>query len=305
MNLYWLYDDGFDLDERKNTVEFTEDHQKLINTLLEVNPVEYDFKVGDKPFHVISLFSRKSYPSSILQKNIDGNPVIKALKNLEGWSFINKANRQAFYNRMGEIASKLAKRNFDTLILVPSSNALNGILATQLRDKLNCKYLITSLFQKLPIGEVKSGGIAWEKLDKDIREGKTEKRVKTILKNSLEHMVRFFEVKHINAEYRSQILPYITAFMGTNPAITPSVLATQLKDKKVLVFDDTLTSGATISKAVNLILETKELEEFKPESLTVLTLFSAKDIKGDVIDDYEWLPEWDDSDYYLDLLDNY
>lgn len=62
-----------------------------------------------------------------------------------------------------------------------------------------------------------------------------------------------------------------------NNFVTPEI-AEHINDKNILIIDDTVTTGATLSTSADAICRT-----FKPKSITFLTIFSSKD--NEAIDD--------------------
>jgi phosphoribosylpyrophosphate synthetase len=282
MNREYTYD-GFDIDEYNKRVTYINEHENVVNTLLKDLPISYPYTVEGHNFNITSLFARESWVSDIFHnKDIDGNPVIHAYKRKYNWKFVNEANRNAFTKRLKEVAKKLTP--CDTLILIPSSSGLNEEIGILLEDSIHYKKLLTSVFRKPSTEETHLA----TNID-SIKEP-----YKGILIEDFKSMGRMFELNKVSN--RDIVLPYMKLIIAFNEDITLSGLRSDLQDKRVVIFDDTITTGVTVSRAARLLLEMCSVEGFEPASVDVLTVFSAKNI----MDAYE--EEWDchDSDYYLE-----
>lgn len=63
---------------------------------------------------------------------------------------------------------------------------------------------------------------------------------------------------------------YNTIIINNN-FVTPEI-AEHINDKNILIIDDTVTTGSTLSTSADAIWST-----FNPKSITFLTIFSSKD----------------------------
>lgn len=114
--LYRNLNEGIDIDIRNRIVSFKPNDSTPLNcfTKGEFNNIT-----------VWSIFKRFGNRTTY-----DGNPLIYALKGENGWKFLNKANKELFFEQVEMIIKKFLTMNKpDTIIVLPSSNPLNNKLA--------------------------------------------------------------------------------------------------------------------------------------------------------------------------------
>jgi hypoxanthine-guanine phosphoribosyltransferase len=75
----------------------------------------------------------------------------------------------------------------------------------------------------------------------------------------------YFSYKYIPTYYRK----YILKTMEENDFDDFLRYADKINDKNVLILDDTIATGSTISETTNLILKS-----YVPKNITIITLFS-------------------------------
>jgi len=246
--------EGIDIDNINKVVYFNSNHEDNIDTSLSLNPSYY--MLDDIP--VISIFKRKRN-----NYKTDGNPLIYALKNIKGWKFKNKEDILNLLKQFIRISNKISPV-YDTIITVPSSNILNNEILKRLNNIIKCKNKIDDYMQKMDADDVYDNYVDWKNLYKDFK----NRNINNIINDSFFRMEKennnIFSFKYINNEYRA----YITQTMIKN---NYSVIknAQYINDKNVLILDDTISSGTSVSEMVNDIRKT-----FVPKSLTVITLFS-------------------------------
>lgn len=245
--------EGIDIDNLNKIVFFNDTHEKNINTSIYDNPtVSY---IND--IKVISLFKRLRNDNKT-----DGNPLVYALKGLKGWS-IDSDNLNKLYNRLNQIIEKLNDK-YDTIILVPSSNILNNEILYKLNDIIKFDYQITDYMQKMSSDDVYDNYIDWKGLYKDF----PTKNIQNIINDSFKRMENenddIFSFKYIPSQYR----PYITKTMKKNYSIIE--YADKINGKDIIILDDTISSGNTLSEMSSDIIST-----YTPKSVTCITLFSS------------------------------
>ena len=244
--------EGIDIDSVNKMVYFNDDHEKNVNTSIYTNPTLSYIK----DIKVISLFKRVRN-----DEKTDGNPLIYALKDIKGWK-IDDDNLNKLYNRFSQIIEKI-NDTYHTIILVPSSNILNIKILHKINKIMKYDYEITDYMQKMTADDVYDNYIDWSGINKDF----PNKNFKNILNDSFFRMERenndIFSFKYISPEFR----PYITKTMDKNYSIIK--YADEINDKDILILDDTISSGNTISEMTEDIINT-----YTPKSITVITLFS-------------------------------
>jgi len=234
--------EGIDVDVDKKIVYFNDKHENYVDTSLK-NPTQKSIKGID----TYMLFKRK--PSKTPKDLIsDGNPLVYALKNTKGWK-IPKKDEESIYKRINEIVTKLQKKkNFDTIILVPSSNPLVENLSNYLK------------------GNVLEGCLTKRTKDEIIEDMPWQNFTKTELekvKTAFDKMSYWFESKYFPKDQK------IIQKMEVNLYKIHKDKNLQISGKHVLVVDDTISTGLSISKCSEIIQES-----YFPASITQLSLFS-------------------------------
>lgn len=250
--------EGIDIDSRMTTVSFNPNHQNNVDTgsLYEPKPI-YD-KIGK--WDVVSIFKRKANSARPTDK--DGNPLVYALKGLYGWKFKNPEKDIYFlFRRFVAISHKIDK-HYDTIVVVPSTNKLNNLVMGYLAKIIGCKHQICKLFVKHYAEDVWDRYMDFDRMDKD---GLGSDWIRDELWRSFEKMGEYFSYKYIDTKFRK----YVIQSMHT-PYNNVIDCAPLLNGKSVLVLDDTIATGATVSEVCKTLVDT-----FDVKKVTVITLFSA------------------------------
>lgn len=258
--------EGIDVDVKDKIVAFNPNHQEYVDTNDPWNPTPIYNNV--EGYKVISIFKRKD-----TENKIDGNPLIYALKNMKGWKFKNPSYDIFALLRRFVAVTKELKENFDVIITTPSSNRLNTEILYKISRLIKHEVSYKKFFCKYDADVVYETMIDFNWID---REYPTDaKNIHENVYNAICRMMRSkedggndgtFSYKYINKAYRK----YIIKSMYINDYFTnEEEYANTINGKKILVIDDTVTSGKTISDSAEAILDT-----YAPESITFLTLFS-------------------------------
>ena len=248
--------EGLNIYVHNKTVSLTDAHNSGIDFSLVNNPV-YDKHNG---YDVISIFKRTQL-TDINNAQRDGNPFIYALKNKNGWKFnitseeINKYIRRFLY-----ICKKINKK-YDTIIITPSASELNEKFMKAISRQVNANNIINEYFVKLSKEEIVDDDlIDIERIRHDY--GKSFNKVMSEIHRSFRRMKgETFEAKYVKKEY----LKYIK-YIETNG---DDDIRKYIDDKDILLLDDTISSGETVSQCINGILS-----NFMPKSITIITLLS-------------------------------
>ena len=248
--------EGLNIDVDNKTVSLTDAHNSGIDFSLVNNPV-YDKHNG---YDVISIFKRTSL-TDINNTQRDGNPFIYALKKKNGWKFnitseeINKYIRRFLY-----ICKKINNK-YDTIIITPSASELNEKFMKAISRQVNANNIINEYFVKLSKEEIVDDDlIDIERIRHDY--GKSFNKVMSEIHRSFRRMKgETFEAKYVKKEY----LKYIK-YIETNG---DDDIRKYIDDKDILLLDDTISSGETVSQCINGILS-----NFIPKSITIITLLS-------------------------------
>ena len=251
--------EGVDIDEETKTVSFNSSHEDNVDTSLLINPTYNNINGVD----VISIFKRKKANDF----SFDGNPLIYALKGLNSWRFKNpQSDIINLLKQFIRIAEKI-KSKYDTIITIPSSNELNIQFLYRLNKIVKSNFQITDYLNKLNIEDVYENFIDWKQLKLDY--GDKYDSAKRLLNKFFSNMEKdnnnYFSYKFIKDV---NLRKYITMTIYSDDEKTIEY-APHINGKNILILDDTIGTGKTISEACKEILET-----FTPNSITVITLFS-------------------------------
>jgi hypothetical protein len=232
VNMSYLVE-GIDVDSANKIVSINNSHNAGVIT----NPkrlLSYDIN-GVKIYSIFKRLSGKG----------DGNPLIKALKNIDGWQLSNEDRKYIDENIV--LLSK--ELNYDSVVMVASSNGFNKRIVSLLSESP-----IIDVFNKIMADDVELE-CSSEFSDKE------RELLQKAYDNMQEHNHGIFSFKFIPIELRSKFANCST--------ISTVNYSDRINGKNVLIVDDTVTSGSTISQSVQSLLST-----YEPKSVKVLTVFS-------------------------------
>ena len=253
--------EGIDVDIIRKTVSFNPNHENNVDTSISLNPT-YDNING---IDVISIFKRKMSPTSGIG---DGNPLVYALKGYNDWKFKNPEKDISGLLRNFIRISEKIQPIYDTIITVPSNNTLNINFLGRLNKILKAQYKITDYLSKLTCEDVYENYIDWSQIGVDFAEKDYDKIEKEINKYFYEMVNKnngFFSFKYFK---NLALRKYITKTMyGSDEDVIK--YAPIINGKNVLILDDTIASGTSVSETCKDIINT-----FDPKNITIITLFS-------------------------------
>lgn len=261
------FSEGIDIPKRR-TVSVTNSHQNFVDTNDHNHP--YLFTDKQRGYNTISIFQRKS----TLDK-IDSNPLLNALKQRKGWKF-NNAKQDLMKLLRNFVAASNLLPKYDTIIMTPSNNQLNNIIFGYLIRLIKHSYHIDDFFEKMTASDVYNCMIDDEYIEEHYP--LIADKVRDDIDDAFSQMDKenngIFSYKYLQrAEYREIIIQSMKINEYPHCELN---YADIINDKDVLVFDDTITTGKTISDSGKAI---KEM--FNPKSITYITLFSAIDKEND------------------------
>jgi hypothetical protein len=248
--------EGLNINPISKTVSLTDSHNKGIDFSLINNPVYDNYKQYD----VISIFKRTEL-YDIDNRQRDGNPFIYALKNKNGWKF-NITNKEIYkyIKRFLEICHKI-KSTYDTIIITPSTSDINERFMKVISKQVKSKNIINEFFTKTTIEEIVDDDLIDKyQIQKDYPND-FNKVIFEIHRSFRRMKGKFFEAKYVDKKYLKYI-KYISLNNDEN-------LRQYIDNKNILLLDDTISSGETISQCINGILS-----NFMPKSITIITLLS-------------------------------
>lgn len=253
--------EGIDIDYDELTVAYNPSHQNNVDTSLEHNPT-ISTEYGDG-IAVYSLLMRKG--DSVM----DGNPLLYAFKNENGWTFRSDADRDAILKQVDLIAKKFADMYpLGFTVLIPSGNHLNRMIGEIVRKKGNGVIIVDDVLTKVTTEEIMD--IVMEKnspfhayyrnnMESALRQLKTYLNKMDAEKNG------YFTRHYVRDPKMRDVLNKTLKLSGDAVAR----YSKSIDGKDVLLIDDSISRGQTIKEACSILLE-----NYEPKSITVLTLFS-------------------------------
>jgi hypothetical protein len=268
--------EGVDLNYLRKTVAINLTHDEGVDMTIEMNPMIYNLKDYDgKLFNVVSIFLRKDILGQ--PEDYDGNPLMYAINNTRGWHFEDRKKQlKILINRFYEICDNIDPV-YDTLICIPSTSALDNIFIDPIKKALKFRHYIENIFVKPTLAEVKLCH-NFNVLAKQIGYSKTQKIIDQFNEDFSRMKTKYFEIKHIREENRKYLKLYDFQCMLYDKSSDYDDVCEYINDKHVVLFDDFVSRGSTISMYANNFLKL-----FYPKKLTIITLLSARNAKPDMI----------------------
>ena len=248
--------EGLNININDKTVSLTDTHDKGIDFSLINNPIYDKYKEYD----VISIFKRTQLTDT---NNVqrDGNPFIYALKNKNGWKFkITNEEINKYIRRFLEICKKINSK-YDTIIITPSSSDLNEKFMKVISKQVNADKIINEYFIKLSKEEIIDDDLINKEQIQNDYPNEFNKVIAEIHRSFRRMKGTSFEAKMMNKKYLKYI-KYISSNNDEN-------LRQYIDNKDILLLDDTISSGETISQCINGVLS-----NFVTKTITIITLLS-------------------------------
>ena len=140
-------DEGIDFDPETKTVSFNLSSEENVDTSIENNPSVDNELINN--VEVWSIFKRKHGMRG------DGNPLVYALKNENGWKFKTNNDKINIEKQINFIIDKFIKLNpINITLILPSTNNLNNYIGDLLKSKVKNINIISGAICKLTTEEV-------------------------------------------------------------------------------------------------------------------------------------------------------
>jgi len=262
----FLLHEGIDLDEYDHVISLNDNHENVVDTSVISNPTYW--KMGK--YDVISIFKREFF-KAINGKNIDGNPLVYTLKGMYGWKWANPNDLELLLGKFVQITQKL-NQYFDVIIKSSSENKLlNETILDTVSNHIKHGQMITDYFYKINV-EYAEQCIDYNSILSDNQgDIKEAKYVYNEIVYAINHPTDkgkqpfYISSKHIPKEH----LKYVQLVATMKNRYSFEQMANLIDGKSVLIIDDTISSGATVSQCVQSITEI-----YNPKSVVILTMFS-------------------------------
>lgn len=225
-------------------VTYNPDHQQRVVTDISRMPPVTDLN-GLK---VVSIFQR----SIVAQDDLDGNPLIYALKGKFGYSMPYASFREILGCAAAILPGALADFDYDMVVPLPSSSKVAAIFAKRAaRARGNCPIL--HCFDKATFGQALASARPIAQVQKRHRRD-YKAQLGQLQKAST---LATFEMKRVKLSLR----PYFTPLVGNG-------LAAHAAGARILFVDDILGSGSS------LIAANAALQPYGPASMAAITIMS-------------------------------
>lgn len=254
--------------EDKNIVSYDVSNENMVvtgNHITWPQPLRgiYIDPTTGRRFKVISIFERKE---SGIDGISDGNPIVYAWKCEKNYIFRSEIDKKRIINQFKRITSEL-KESYDTIIQIPSTNKINQEISEELMQIVDHKRFIDDLILKTLKEQIWEDNIDLASIAKKF--GNNQQNIQKFLKklrSCFDRMpTQYFQYHFIPPTYRR--------FINQKFAFYHDDIIENSKyfnNKKVLIVDDTISTGRTISDFSKVIIES-----FSPKELVVFTAFSA------------------------------
>ena len=262
-----LEKEGIDVSSERE-VTMTDAHEKLVDTSAVSNPTCTKDIIPS--IEVWSLFKRKDGGIS------DGNPLLYALKHEKDYQLTNP---NFVYKRIEDLCDAFIRShpNMDVTIATPSTNDLNKFLYETLKRKYKKIMVIDNLMIKMTVEEVDDCIFEKNPLFRKTYGENYDQAHKAFIKycSKMEDgNFRLHLIKDMNMRRTIEhTIKLSDKFYGE--------YMEAINGKNILIVDDSITNGQTITEAYKIIAEC-----YEPKSITILTLMSPLyDIKGNILKD--------------------
>ena len=251
---------GIDYDKENKTVFFNPNHEQNVNTSVESNPTVNRRLVDG--VEVWSIFTRSK------DSDMDGNPLIYALKGEKGWHFAED-HFELFECQMNLIIDKyLSEHTTNVTVLMPSGSSLNDYIASLLLERNSEINIINDVLEKLTVDEIKP--IIFNDNSPFMKAFGSNEMALRGLNRNFNRMQR-----ERNGMFARHLItdPMVRNAILTTLKVNGAKIAEYsaiINGNDILLIDDSISRGQTINEACEILKN-----NYSPHSITVLTLLSS------------------------------
>lgn len=226
---------GFDVNSATGEVTVDHSHDNYAVTTIKGNPVS----IVVHNLNIISIFKRTRGKRS---KGIvgDNSPMLYAFKGIDGLRINYGSISSLVPNFYAIIADIIATCNFtwDCIIPMPSGHNVANILADRVSKKSGSRVEPHAL-RKVTVSDVKN----------QIRVLKIKSKEKTQLNN---YVNKFLLVHSLSDDFQMKSIKAPKLRTHINPVVFNRLISS-VPPKHILLIDDMVTSGSTLTHAVDVI----------------------------------------------------
>lgn len=229
---FWVFKVGINVEGKE--VFYTEEHQQLVDTSVEKNP----FSQITHGIPVRSVFRRRTASNN---DKGDGNPLIYALKRSFGWRIQLVEVLKFMPNLRCIVQVAMQEEPYDAIVALPSSHPIAGTLAKIAGRYQREAVMHFDIFEKCTNAEVAQGLQA--DLQARLIPSKDRRGVTSLIHSLGTSPDQLFSLKLVDNHLRGY----------TNPFKLTGIVS--FADQRVLIVDDLLSSGTSLSTAGRLIIQ--------------------------------------------------
>lgn len=268
--------EGLIIDRPHKKVRLTDEHDKGIDFNNE-KYLSYKHRFNGMLIDVISIFKRTDL--QVKYEDLDGNPFIYALKNQNNnpneWRFDITDEEVYRYIRRFLTICKSIDKEYDTIIMVPSSHSINRRFMDVIFKQVKATNKVEDMFYKTrKVDAYNSRDLAaiekyaLKKCNHNYMTAMNlEEKIIDRIEDCFDSMSgNYFKASQMDKEY----IRFIRRIVTPNNKYTLEKASELIRGKRVLVLDDTLSTGVTISSCV------ENIQRYGPSKLQVITLLSKK-----------------------------
>jgi hypothetical protein len=240
----------------ERAVTMTDSHENLVDTSVVNNPTCTKDIIPS--IEVWSLFKRKEGGVN------DGNPLLYALKHEKNYQLTNP---NFVYKRIEDLCDAFIRShpNMDVTLAIPSTNSLNKFLYETLKRKCKGIMVIDNLMIKMTVEEVDDCIFEKTSLFRKTygaNYAQAHEAFETYCSKMKDGTFRLHLIKDMNMRKTIEhTIKLSDRFYGK--------YMEAINGKNILIVDDSVTNGQTITEAYKIIAEC-----YEPKSITILTLMS-------------------------------
>lgn len=220
------------IDIKDKCIIYNASHDKLLGTSI---PKRLIFTRLEK-VSIFFIFRRVKNREN--DQKGDSNPAIFALKNMRGFSISDEEKRNFFPSFFRILKPILYDKNFDLILVIPSSHQIVKIFASRVSKILEDVKIDDTFFEKFKNSDI----LSIKLIDIPSKDRHAISRIhKKIKKMPLDNE---FSMKEIENKYRKYFSPLKISPKNNNEVIHA---------KNILIIDDLYATGTSMKNAISII----------------------------------------------------
>ena len=277
--------EGIDVtpDGPRKWVKITQKHQRGLNTSVDDNPSKEIYpdtvRTADCDIVVYSIFKRNN------KIDKDGNPLIYALKNENGYCMSN-ADKEYLWDVCRQITQKIVSDICSTesieeniFVAVPTTNRLNNMIYEEIKGVIPNPIKLSGVLRKLNPAVIKELLLDTDGFHDMLYSAYDAQSDSSLPRDSEPYMEEALEAFNQAFDEQGNVFrrhklplwlrPIVTKTMEISPEFKKEVNAAKITGKNIIIIDDTIKDGNSIKEAYRLLAE-----NFEPKSIHCITLCS-------------------------------